>query len=165
MVIVAAIIVGVLLMQYGLGGDDSDSDEDTTAAESDGTTEGSESTEGVADSTTTSTTVAVSLRPPNEVKVLVLNGAGIGGVAGRNTDRFKAANYRTANPGDTEPSASQVLYMDGYQAEAEDIATTFYEVDAATVVAAYSTIDPAPTENTEESNIVVIIGNDGVFGS
>ncbi len=180
MVIVAAVAVGLLLMFRGIG----DSSADTDAAAGDGsadtaepgdTGQGDTGVTGATDTTlpaeevtpeTTDTTVSAPPRDPSEVRVLVLNGtddaARIGGVAGAGTDLLKPSNYVVLDPKDADVNGpSAIFFAEGYQAEANAVAAV-YGVDPAAVV---QPLDPtaSPIVDTQDANIVVRIGSDGVI--
>jgi hypothetical protein len=165
MVIVGAVIVGLLLMNRGLGSDQ---------AEATGQTEvEAVATEPITDAapvestTTTSTTTApVALGAPrdaSEVAVLVTNGTdGLKGIAGRGTDILKTNNYITRDPKNADVvGPSVILYTEGFEAEAAAVAAV-YGVDPSLVVQPF---DPAnsPIADIQEADIIVRVGNDGVI--
>lgn len=172
MVIVAAVIVGVLLMQRGLSDGDVAADNTSDSAESDAETpagddETSDSGDTPEDSATTSTTGADTTLPaprdPSEVKVLVLNGTdGLAGVAGRGTEVVLAANYRTGEPENADVvGPSVVLFQPGYEAEAKAVAELFGADPDAVVQPFDAATSPVP--DTQEAHVIVRIGNDGVI--
>jgi hypothetical protein len=65
-------------------------------------------------------TTAVPVRPPQEVRVIVLNSIGLAGAAGRKTQELADAGYQTVQADDLEPQQDQsrVWYRDGFAAEA-----------------------------------------------
>jgi hypothetical protein len=68
---------------------------------------------------------AVPLRPRSRVSVLVLNGNGVSGAAGRVATGLLARGYRHAIPTDApslDYARSLVLYRPGWQGEAERLA-------------------------------------------
>ena len=91
------------------------------------TTIGTPSTTGASTSTssssteTTSTTVPV--RPPDEVRVSVLNSLGLPGAAGRLTQELDDAGYQTLPAGDYSPEQdpSRIWYRPGFSAEANEL--------------------------------------------
>jgi hypothetical protein len=80
-------------------------------------------TEPSTTSSTTSTTVPV--RPPEEVRVVVLNSVGLAGAAGRKTQELADAGYQTQQAGDFDPEQdpSRIWYRDGFSAEANALLT------------------------------------------
>ncbi len=173
MVIVAAVIVGVLLMNRGLDGDGANPNTAGAAENPDATTGDTvatgdttpgQTTETVPGGETTTTTAALPVpRDPSEVSVLVLNGTnGLPGVAGRGTDVLKTKNYLTKDPKDaTVDGASVVLFQPGYESEAIAVATAF-GVDPALVVQPFDAA-ASPIADTQGANIVVRIGADGLI--
>jgi hypothetical protein len=84
------------------------------------------STSTVPAPTTTTTDPSVSttppVRPPAEVQVLVLNAAGVAGVAGRVTQQLTDAGYATIEPGNADlRSVSTVLVRAGSEQECEGV--------------------------------------------
>ncbi len=69
----------------------------------------------------TSTTVPV--RPPEEVRVVVLNSIGLSGAAGRMTQQLDEAGYQTLPADDYEPEQdpSRLWYREGFSAEANEL--------------------------------------------
>jgi hypothetical protein len=65
-------------------------------------------------------TTAVPVRPPQEVRVIVLNSIGLAGAAGRKTQELADAGYQTLQADDIEPQQDQsrVWYREGFAAEA-----------------------------------------------
>ena len=105
---------------------------------------------------------APSLRPPAEVKVLVLNGAQTQGIAARGTEALLAASYQTAAPKNAatqRPSA--VLFAESYQAEALAVAAVF----GTGLEGLVQPLDPAdlPIDDTQEANVIVVIGPDNLI--
>ena len=94
--------------------------ETTTTA----TTAPSTSESTVAATSTTSTTVpaatTIPVRPPAEVRVVVLNSMGLAGAAARLTERLEEAGYQTLEADDYDPELdpSRVWYRDGFSVEA-----------------------------------------------
>ena len=163
-VIVGAVIIGLFLMNRGLGDERAGASDEVTTDTTETTTEPepTETTAEVGETTVVETTLGAP-RDPSEVAVLVINGTdNLKGVAGRGTDILKPSNYITREPKNADVNGpSVILYLEGYQAEANAIAA-IYGVDAATVVQAF---DPgsSPIADTQDANVIVRIGNDGVI--
>lgn len=169
LVIVAALLLGFVLLQQGLSGSDDDDSAvgattGTTAVSDDGTTGTTsiDNPDGPAEEVTTSTLGAP--RPASEVAVLVLNGTDgpVAGIAGKGSDKLKTNNYITRDAKNAStPSPSAVYYTAGFEAEARVVA----EVLGASPDAVVSALDPAtvPIDDTQSANIVVVVGNDGVI--
>lgn len=106
---------------------------------------------------TTPTSVAAEQHDPATVTVLVANGARIQGLASRVSDQLKAANYVTAEPGNTLAPAdeSAVFYTPGYEADAAAIAALLAPPPP---VAALP--DPAPVEDMKGAHVLVVAAAD-----
>jgi len=104
------------------------------------------------DGKTTSTTAAAG-RPPQEVRVTVLNGSGVSGVASAKANELRGLGYAIAG---TNNSALQtgtlVECRVGFSKEADTLAKA---VSPTTQVAPFP--DPAPPDS-ENADCVVIIG-------
>lgn len=166
MVIVGAVIVGLLLMNRGLTDNRASASSTNDATATTPTTTAEEA--APASSTTTTeapgtTTTLGAPRDPSEVAVLVINGTeNLKGVAGRGTDALKTSNYITRDPKNADTNGpSVILYTEGYQAEANAIAA-IYGIDADVYVQPFDAAS-SPIADTQEANIVVRIGNDGVI--
>jgi hypothetical protein len=175
-VIAVAVLVGVVLLTQGLT-----DDEVETAAGPDGeavtTTTVADDDEAPADGTDPADPVEPEVepaepatppavtppapRPPGEVRVLVLNGSGRQGEAGRGAQFFTQAGYDVAEPKNAPaPAPSAVYYVEGFEAEANAVAVAL-ELDPALVV---RPLDPAapPIDDTQGANLLVMAGNDGL---
>ena len=75
--------------------------------------------------TSTSTTTTIPLRPPSEVRVVVLNSIGLTGAAGRLTSELSDAGYQTLAADDYEPEQdpSRIWYREGFSLEANKLLT------------------------------------------
>jgi hypothetical protein len=132
MMVLGIVLVGgaVFLLLYLLAGNpDAEAGASTsgstmsTAAASTGptATTGTTSPPTTAPPTTSAPdTTAVPVRPPQEVRVIVLNSIGLAGAAGRKTQELADAGYQTVQADDLEPQQDQsrVWYRDGFAAEA-----------------------------------------------
>ena len=97
-------------------GDGTASTTEATTSTSLGTTSSTSSTS----TSTSSTSTTVPVRPPEEVRVIVLNSAGIAGAAGRMTSRLSEAGYQTLEADDYEPEQdpSRIWFREGFSVEA-----------------------------------------------
>jgi hypothetical protein len=152
--IVVAVALGVLLLNATdspepFAGQPVDSTADTTP---DGTTDSTAAT-----GETTTTTTAQAPRDPATVTVLVANGAGIQGLAGRITDQLEAQNYLTANATDTLAPAdeSMVFYTPGYEADAAAIAALLTPPPATAPLP-----DPPPVADMAGANVLIVAAAD-----
>lgn len=112
------------------------------------------------ETTTSSSSPADGLRDPGEVKVLVLNGGGIGGVARSTSETIGEKGYVMQPPTNSANSPSQattvVYFADGYQAEAEAVAAVIGK--APSVVDAMPSTSPG--SGADAANVVVVLGKD-----
>lgn len=93
---------------------------------------------------------AQALRNPSEIKVLVLNGARVGGLAGDTSDQLASLGYQ-ARPDDAVATvASHVVYERGYCAEAVELA------DAVGV----DDIEIREGELDDEVHLEILLGSD-----
>jgi cytoskeletal protein RodZ len=72
------------------------------------------------DATDAPSTTTVPVRPPQEIRVIVLNSIGLDGAGGRKTQQLADAGYQTQQADDLEPEQDQsrVWYRDGFAPEA-----------------------------------------------
>jgi hypothetical protein len=152
LLVAVAVLIGVLLLARGLDSGDlvSAGGGDDGGETTDGTTAGDPAT------STTSTTAAAAVRPPTEVRVLVANGSGVPGVAGQRTDTLATAGYQTLEPANAAPTpTTQVLFAEGFQAEAAAVATAL----GFPPTAVQPLPDPPPVDPLDAS-VVVVLGQD-----
>ncbi|MEM7276174.1 MAG: LytR C-terminal domain-containing protein [Actinomycetota bacterium] len=184
LVILTALVIGGFIIGRGLDATDTDVDEvDPAAATIEGEATGDAeltpadgletSTTTIAPAPATTATTAVvestevvpttpALRPPAEVKVLVLNGAQVQGIAGRATEALQAASYLTGEPKNaTSQRPSAVYYVEGYEADARAVAEVFGP-DLDTLV---QPLDPTdvPIDDTQGAHVLVVIGGDDLI--
>jgi hypothetical protein len=150
-VLVGAAVFFVLILLADNPADTTTTTTPTAAGSS--TTVGS--TSSTAETSTTSTTApqstTVPLRPPAEVRVIVLNSIGLAGAAGRLTDELAAAGYQTLPADDFTPEQdpSRIWYREGFSAEANALLAF---VEGALVEAIP---DPATGEGAD---VVIVLG-------
>jgi len=111
---------------------------------------------------TTTTVAPAGPRPADQVRVLVLNGAGTQGIAARGTEAMQAAGYTTADPKNADaPGASAILYTEGYELDAAAVASVF----ATGLEMLIAPLDDTnrPVDDIQGAHIVVVIGNDGTI--
>ncbi len=140
-----------------VGTEDTDTDAD---AGIDGETDSDSSTDGADPDAMNDSTG----RSPSEVATIVLNHTTRKGIASTETDKLGAAGYVTLPASNAATSSgSGVFYAEGYETEAEALATTL-GVTTSGLVRPLS--DPtAPTVASDvdlsKANIVVVLGKDG----
>ena len=132
-------------------------DETTTTVPAAGEAGGSTTT-AAADAETTTTAAVLHL--PDQVIVRVGNGAGRKGIATVGTDLVSGAGYAILGPKNA-PAASQsiVYYLDGYQADAVEVARLL------NIPATQTAPMPAdPGIPVAEAHLIAIIGADTTIG-
>lgn len=141
------------------GGDDSAAADDTSADDSGAapTDDGGDDSTAADDSTTEIPDV---LHEPSEVRVLVVNGVGVQGAAGRVNNELIASGYNGLSPTNTNPpaaaEASSVYYEPGYELDARQLAQALN----APPTAVAPLPDNVPVDDLLEANVVIILGPD-----
>jgi hypothetical protein len=160
--IIVAVVLGVVLLKA------TDSPEpfreEATAGES--ATNGDDGGEAVDDGgeagdDSTTTTVAQA-RNPAEVTILVANGSGVSGAAGRVAETLKGANYAMKDSTNTtSPAESSFVYFTpGYEADAAAVAARL----APATPAVQAMPDPVPVRDLAGANILVVVAADLAAG-
>lgn len=188
-----AVLIGLLLLWQGFdtssgdsenpaatdttdddGGDDNggtgDDSADTDSADTGDTgLDDTSTTIGTGDPTAPSSSAPATLgqaHPPNEVVVFVANGSGIGGEAGRVSDRLTASNYgaEAGNAATQAVETSAIYYREQYGEDAKLVADV---LQAPLTVVQQIPADFAVSEDhqalADGANLIVIIGTDGVI--
>ncbi len=120
----------------------------------------------VAPTSAVPTTAALFPTPthdPNEVKVLVANGSGVSGAAGKVTDMLSPLGWTMESPANADKTGTtRVYYRNEYQADARKIVEHFGEIP--------SLLEKMPTgglgvpakaeDRVANAHIVVILGSD-----
>lgn len=129
-----------------------------------GTTEASDSTTttstvlttttevGTTSTSTAPTTTTVPVRPPQEVRVVVLNSIGLAGAAGRMTQQLADSGYQTQQAGDLEPEQdpSRIWFREGFAAEANALLEFLPE----------ATVEPLPDPELETgADVLLVLGS------
>ena len=127
-----------------------------------GTDATSPATVAATDPTAETSTPLSTARPPAEVQVLVLNGAGTQGIAARGTAVLEAAAYPTAAPKNADQLGPSVIYYtEGFELEARAVASVFGPGLDGIVTAL--TADNQPIDDLQGAAVVVVLGNDGLI--
>jgi hypothetical protein len=156
---VAAIGVVAVLVYLGLSALAGPSNSSSTSTSAVPTltptsTSPTESTSTTTTTTPTTTTAAtpttVAIRPPDQVRVLVLNSIGVTGLAGQISSRLSELGYETLSPDNYSPllEQSRVWYLPGFEAEAFALAAEFPD----------ALIEQNP-DLAVEADIVVVLGD------
>ncbi len=149
-VVVVAAGIGLLVLKNGFadGGTTTKPTTTTTAA--------------VSTTTPGGTTIPTTVPATAPYKVLVANGSGLPGVAGKTTDFLKTKNIVTLPPTDalTSDYAETVVYFtEGYQAQAQAVAQQLGGVKVAGLVP-----NPLPVKSLGDANVLVIVGKKPIPG-
>lgn len=172
--ILVAVVIGALLLSRGfaddgglIAADTGDDTTETTAASTDGTdttddtaatdpTDGTDGTEG------TDTTAAAAVRENNEIRFAVLNGSGVAGAAGSINTDLTAQNYASVaadNVPGGQAETSAIFYVEGWQAEAQKVAT-----DLGVDPSVARPIAEIPFEyDAGDAVLIIVLGTDGVI--
>jgi len=113
--------------------------------------------------TTTEALFPTPTHDPNEVKILVANGSGVSGAAGKVSDMLSPLGWTMESPANADKTGTtRVYYRSGYQADARKIVEHFGEIP--------SLLEKMPTgglgvpakaeERVANAHIVVILGSD-----
>lgn len=186
LLIAVAVVLGLVLLWKGL--DDTPGlrplvDGGAEAAVDDGSAGGTEGVSGTITPTSTqavggeaepppTTTVAptttqglfpMPTHAPNEVKVLVANGSGVSGAAGKVTDMLSPLGWAMESPSNADKTGTtRVYYRTAYLADARKIVDHFGEIPS--LLEKMPTGGPAVPAKAEDrvanADIVVVLGSD-----
>lgn len=158
MMILGIILVGaavffllVLIADNPDDGNGTTTSQGSTTSTSEASSTSSSSSSTTSSTTTSSTSTTVPVRPPEEVRVVVLNSVGIGGAAGRMTTRLGDAGYQTLQADDYEPEQdpSRIWYREGFSAEANELLEFLPD----------ALVEPLPDEDLQEgSDLIMVLG-------
>jgi len=151
--IALAIVIGLVLLQIvDSAGDDGSSDDGVTVSST------PDETTPPATEPTDTTQPTTDTRPPNEIRVLVLNGADPEApLAGTTTEALRSAGYQTIPPNNTEQrSGTVVACQEGFAPDAPALAIAVGET---TVVEDFPNPPPENAENLEQYDCLVILGS------
>lgn len=153
MLIAFAIVIGLVLLQVI---DNASSNGSTDNGVSATTT--SPETSPPATEPTDTTQPTADTRPPNEIRVLVLNGADPDApLAGTMTEALRAAGYQTVPPNDTEPRTGTVVTcQEAFTADAPALAAAVGET---AVVEDFADPPPENAESLEQYDCLVVLGS------
>ena len=113
--------------------------------------------------TTTEALFPTPTHPPNEVKVLVANGSGVSGAAGKVTDMLSPLGWAMESPSNADKTGTtRVYYRTEYLADARKIVDHFGEIPS--LLEKMPTGGPAVPAKAEDrvanADIVVVLGSD-----
>ncbi len=151
--IVAALVYGLLWLVQSIRNSDGPVASETTLVAETTTMPPTTTTSTAATTTTavvTTTTVPViEVRPPGEVKVIVLNSVGTAGLAANVTAQLADLGYDMLEPDNFQPQLEQskIWYKPGFGPDANDLAANFPD--------AVTELNP---DDLPEADIVVLLG-------
>ena len=113
--------------------------------------------------TTTTTEIPRPTRPPNEVKVLVANGSGVSGAAGKVTDMLSPLGWAMESPANADKtSVRRIYYKSSYSVDANTIQEYFGEDPD--IILDFPTggldVPDGTLDRVENADIVIILGSD-----
>lgn len=156
-VLVGAVVIALLLLLKA-GGAGAPKHPSSAATGGVTTTAPLGSTTTTPDNTTSTTKASTSSHKPADVKVLVLNGSGLAGVAKTHSTTIGNKGYKMGSPTNATATAATtaVFYAPGYQADAEAVAAILGK--STSVVAPMPATAPGP--GAAASDVVVVLGKD-----
>ena len=100
---------------------------------------------------------------PNEVKVLVANGSGVSGAAGKVTDMLSPLGWAMESPANAnKTSVSGIYYKVGYASDAQVIQEHFGEVPS--ILSQFPTgglaVPDSSLDRVDNADIVILLGSD-----
>jgi hypothetical protein len=108
---------------------------------------------GPPDNESTTSTTGEGGRPPDQVRVLVLNGSGLANAAGTKANELRGDGYAIAGTGNSpQQTGSTVACVSGFEKEADTLAKA---AGAGFSIATYP--DPPPT-GAENADCIVTLG-------
>jgi hypothetical protein len=108
-----------------------------------------------------STTTVPPAHPASQVSVVVANGSGVTGLAGRIRGQLNTAGYSTTKPAINSPTqvaTTAIYFTPGYEADAVNVAHTL-QLTAGNVFPMPST-SPVPATYLTDVQVLVIAGSD-----
>jgi hypothetical protein len=157
LLIAVAVLIGVLILRNGFDDNGGSAAPGTDGGTTPTSVSPNTTAVGGGGTDTTAVTTAPSVRPPNQVKVFVANGAGIQGAAGRAADTLKAAGYvAVAGNSPNRVQTTTVYYTEGFQAEAQAVAAAL----GAPAESVQPMPTPPPVADIQGSQVLVVLGPD-----
>ncbi len=184
LLIFVAVVLGLVLLWKGLD-DDLQNAVSNTSDSSDQTAQMAEeqpadlppldvpeistTTVAVVETTTTTSQPPLPTKPPSTVKVLVLNGSGVGGAAGAVTNLLKPHGYTTLSPANGNvDEKSWVYHKPGFSPDAKGI-TDVLEImpDLLTSYPANElSVPEGSMDRVSNADVIIFLGSDKeIYGS
>jgi len=129
----------------------------------------STTTVAVVETTTTTTQPPLPTKPPSTVKVLVLNGSGVGGAAGAVTNLLKPHGYTTLSPANgNKDEKSWVYYKPEFSPDAKGV-TDVLEI-MPDLLTSFPTnglsVPEGSMDRVSNADVIVFLGSDKeIYGS
>jgi hypothetical protein len=123
----------------------------STAGEATTSTSGGDDTTSTSAPATSTTSTTIPVRPPEEVRVIVLNSVGIPGAAGRMSTVLADAGYQMLQPTDYSPELdpSRLWFREGFSAEANALLEFLPS----------AVVEPLPDESLAEgADVIMVLG-------
>ena len=184
LLIFVAVVLGLVLLWKGLD-DDLQNAVSNTSDSSDQTAQMAEeqpadlpplnvpeistTTVAVVETTTTTSQPPLPTKPPSTVKVLVLNGSGVGGAAGAVTNLLKPHGYTTLSPANgNKDEKSWVYHKPGFSPDAKGI-TDVLEI-MPDLLTSFPTnglsVPEGSMDRVSNADVIVFLGSDKeIYGS
>jgi len=184
LLIFVAVVLGLVLLWKGLD-DDLQNAVSNTSDSSDQTTQMAEeqpadlppldvpeistTTVAVVETTTTTSQPPLPTKPPSTVKVLVLNGSGVGGAAGAVTNLLKPHGYTTLSPANgNKDEKSWVYHKPGFSPDAKGI-TDVLEIMPDLLIsypANELSVPEGSMDRVSNADVIIFLGSDKeIYGS
>ena len=160
LLVVLALALGVLLLSRAIGGSgaavDTGAGVTTTTVADTATTLPTETTAPPA------TAAPPPTHPPAQVKVLVLNGRSIQGIAGSNNEVLLTQNFNTLSPDNTPSPVEKTVVTYTDPAYATDATTIAGLLGIPPEAVAQADTGAQLGVDTKGANVIVLLGADGV---
>lgn len=159
--IVAAVIVGVVLLRSTDGTEafraDTSADEQTDGTQpATGTNTNSTQTTAKPATGGNTTTTAAAAHDPAKVTVLVANGSGVAGAAGKIATTLKGSNFIAQAANTLAPVSTSVVYFTaGYEADAKAIAALLKPSPGVAAIP-----NPLPVADLAGAHVLVVVAAD-----
>ncbi len=160
LLVVLALAVGVLLLSRAIGG--SDGQVDTGSGVTTTTVADTATTVPPATTAPPVTAAPPPTHPPAQVKVLVLNGRSIQGIAGSNNEVLLTQNFNTLSPDNTPSPVEKTVVTYTDPAYATDAATIAGLLGIPAEAASQADTGTQLGVDTKGANVIVLLGADGV---
>ena len=184
LLIFVAVVLGVVILWKGLDDDPQRASSDASSSSGQMTQiadeqpadlpplnvpEISTTTVVAVETTTTTSPPPLPTRPPSDVKVLVLNGSGVGGAAGAVTNMLKPHGYTTLSPANgNKDEKSWIYYKPEFSPDAKGVTDILGIMPD--LLTSFPTnglsVPEGSIERVSTANVIVFLGSDKeIYGS